>query len=187
MAKLSLCVLFLALFSACSLFQERDAKAPTSYSSRDFTRYQDIIDALIEIYSNPGRSGDLAMLFDDTLFAFEADSLDAADLPSVPRHWGRADEIRITSRLLADTASTVINFATTGSNAPLPVFASADSAVVRWNYLFAQNDKALTRYSGTSEFTLVRRQNRFYLAEWKDFRNSGSSGKSWGRWKMEKY
>jgi|SRR3989339_2080023 len=180
----SFIILILAL-SSCSLFEKRDAAAPTSAANRDFTNYQDFIDAIIDIYSTPGKSNDLALLFDDTLFVFSCDSSDASDLPTVPKQWGAAKEKLVTSAMLSDSKNIVAAFATSGVNKPVPQSPSLDSVIVRWAYLFQRNDQEL--FSGTCEFTLIRRQNRFYLHAWKDIRDAVSANKSWGRWKMENY
>ncbi|MFH0919637.1 MAG: hypothetical protein V1913_04695 [Fibrobacterota bacterium] len=183
MTRILVLLVTLLLLSACSLFKTRSAQPPTSFSGRDFTEYSDILDALIDIYANPGRSSELATLLDDTLFYFQADSADASDMSGKPSRWGRNEEISVTAAILSDSANGVAVFANTGANAPARIFVSSDSVVLRWDYQFVRNDNA--QFAGTSYFTLVRRQGRFYMRDWKDYRNTVLGYKSWGRWKLE--
>lgn len=171
--------LALCLLSACSLFSPRDAQSPTQPLPSGFTSYDDIMDRLVDIYSY-GPASDLYLILSDG-FIFEGDSLDSAALSSARRAWDATLEKLITKNMLSDTLRRVARHNSGGIEV---ITNLADSAVVRWDYLLALRDSS--RIEGTSWFTLVRTDNRFYLSYWKDRLNPSTSGaKSWGRWKME--
>lgn len=163
----------------CSLFEPREAQRPSQVLGVDFGSYGDILDKVVDIYRT-GKAADLVLVLSDD-FIFEGDTLDSAGLNATSRSWGADVEKQVTAKMLADSLHR-LEWENSADMRTLADF--SDSAVVRWDYDLTLRDSA--RIEGTSLFTLVRRDNRFYLVYWQDRINPATPGaKSIGRWKME--
>jgi hypothetical protein len=174
-------LLFASLFllAGCTVFDPREAAAPSGASARDFSQYQDVLDQIRDIYTS-GRSADMANLLDDNGFIFEGDTLDSLALHPLFRTWDKATETQVTIKILSDSLERIANFSVSSNT----LFSSADSNTVEWTYDLTRRDN--THIRGISEFSLRRNLSRYYLVRWRD-RHDPSAGQAitWGRWKME--
>jgi hypothetical protein len=172
-------IAFGLLLQGCSLFEPREAQRPSQIVGVDFGSYTDILGKVVDIYRT-GKASDLVLVLADD-FIFEGDTLDSAGLNATSRLWGIGVEKQVTATMLADSLHW-LEWENSSAMRTLADF--SDSAVVRWDYDLTLRDSS--RIEGTSLFTLVRRDNRFYLIYWQDRINPATSGaKSIGRWKME--